>query len=94
MAEMKKAYYKHRTKLTLNPRDDDPKNRIDNSYDATIENSPGNGKVTLHKDAYPNNYYNIKVNIASSENANNALQANRYDRFLPYVTPAKKRPSY
>lgn len=85
------AYYKHRTKLTLNPRDDDPKNRIDNSYDATIENSPGNGKVALHKDAYPNNYYNIKVNIASSENANNALQANRYDRFLPYVTPAKKR---
>ena len=85
------AYYKHRTKLTLNPRDDDPKNRIDNSYDATIENSPGNGKVVLHKDAYPNNYYNIKVNIASSENANNALQANRYDRFLPYVTPAKKR---
>lgn len=45
--------------------------------------------VTLGKDSVPNAYWNIKVNIASSENQNNALMARRYNEFNPVVRAAK-----
>lgn len=45
--------------------------------------------ITLTRDSVPTDYLNVKVNIASSENANNAQMARRYNAYNPFVRVAK-----
>ncbi len=36
------------------------------------------------------NYFNVKLNVASSENANNVILADEYNQFQPYKNPARQ----
>lgn len=48
-------------------------------------------KYSMSENAIPINYFNIKLNIASSENINNSYLANEFNRFNPHIRPAKKK---
>lgn len=56
-------------------------------------NEKTSSTITLTDTSYPTDYLNIKVNIASSENANNAEFARRFNEFQPFLRYARKKDS-
>lgn len=49
--------------------------------------------ITLTRTSVPTDYLNVKLNIASSENQNNAQMARRYNTYNPFVRSAKHNDS-
>lgn len=48
-------------------------------------------KWSMNKNSIPINYFNTKVNVASCENANNALNAEWYNRYQPYYDGNRRK---
>lgn len=55
-----------------------------------FEDGSENEKYAMTENSIPVDYFNIKVNVASSENINNSFMAQEYHRFNPYIRQARK----
>lgn len=60
-------------------------------YDAEEGTYKDIKKYALTEHSIPVNYFNTKVNVASCEGANNACNAEWYNRFQPYKTEYRKK---
>ena len=60
------------------------------SYNLDLDFKGTKKKYKISEDAIPVNYINIKVNVASSENANNINAVDWYNTYQPYITEARK----
>ena len=62
------------------------------SYNMDIDFSKTDKTYKISENAIPVNYLNIKVNVASSENANNINAVDWYNTFQPYLTVSRQTP--
>ena len=53
-----------------------------------------NSKYAYDDNTIAENYFNIKLNVASSENANNALLQDEFNEYCPYMPEGKKKTAY
>lgn len=61
----------------------------DDAYAFTYADGSTSKKYAMTDKSVAVNYFNIKVNVASSESANNARLAQRYHQFNPYIRQAR-----
>ena len=62
------------------------------SYNLDLDFKGTGKKYKISEDAIGVNYINIKVNVASSENANNINAVDWYNTFQPYLTECRSKP--
>ena len=62
------------------------------SYNLDIDFKGTGETYKISDNSIPVNYINIKVNVASSENANNVNAVDWYNTFQPYLTIPRSRP--